>query len=70
MRLYQETKDELTNIISDLSIMSSFSRILLELIQNDNTQEVDLMSLVYILQEMTDTQKHRISDLKNSLFED
>lgn len=50
--------------------MSSFSRILLELIQNDNTQEVDLMSLVYILQEMTDTQKHRISDLKNSLFED
>lgn len=68
-----EIKTEFIDIISKMTILSSFSNILLDMLESqdiDDSKICDLVSLAMVIQRLVNEQKYRISEIKNYLCED
>lgn len=65
-------ENEINETISNICMLSSLARILIELIQERDAfeiQDYDLIAYVIIMQKMIDEQKCKIAGFKNNLYE-
>lgn len=69
----EEKNNEFDELISNATILTSFAKILLELLESQDFDIIkipDLISLSIVIQKLTNEQKYRISEMKEKLCEE